>query len=113
MKKEDIFWFIVFITIIITRAGVMLFPNKNIYFFGLLVHHFWAGIFLIIISLLIHKSNLLKLFLYSIGTGLVVDQLVFIILGAGGDAEYWANLSVYGTLLVLFIVYMARKKMVV
>ena len=60
-----------------------------------------------IISLIIPKQKVYpKILLYGIGVGLIIDQLIFMILGAGKDKEYWALPSLLGTIIIaLSVVY--------
>ena len=44
----------------------------------------------------------------GIGIGLIVDHLIYMILGAGGDEEYWAKGSLIGAGVMLVVVFIFR-----
>ena len=113
MKKENLFYIIFILTIIIARISIIVFPEFDIKFLGVIIHHFWFGVILLAIGLIIsEKYESLKLYFYSIGVGLMVDQLVFMILGAGRDKEYWALPSLLGTILLAIIIYPMRARII-
>ena len=49
--------------------------------------------------------------MYSIGAGFIIDELIFMILGAGNDKEYWALPSLLGTIVIAFVIFPMRKKL--
>ena len=114
MKKEDLFYVLFFSTIILIRLGVFLFPEREIRLASLIIHHFWIGIILIIIPLLLNllfnnKYEKLRLFTFAIGLGLIIDQFVFMILGAGTDVQYWAMPSLFGMIFLSCFILIFRK----
>jgi len=113
MKRKDLFYLIFFLTILIIRISIFLVPNIDIKFFDLVIHHFWFGILLISISIFIQKKyNLKKIYTFAIGLGLVIDELIFILLGAGGDKIYWGLLPLLGTILLVIGIFLIRKKII-
>jgi peptidoglycan/LPS O-acetylase OafA/YrhL len=111
IKKENIFYILLILTIIVTRLSVFLIPEVDINLFGFIVHHFWFGVILVLIGLVVPKKyDWAKIVFYAIGLGLIVDQLVFIILGAGKDAQYWALPSLLGTIILTLIILPFRAK---
>lgn len=105
MKKENLFFLILILTILITRLSIYLVPEVDITVFGTIIHHFWIGIALITLSQIIKKASILN----PAGLGLAADQLIFILLGAGKDAQYWAAPSIIGTIIITSIVFILRK----
>jgi len=112
MKKENLFYLIFISTIILLRLGIFIFPERNLIILGFLIHHFWFGCFALAIYFLIPKKyTKLKITILAIGSGLIFDQLVFMLLGAGYDKEYWALPSTIGTIILAIIVFFLRKKL--
>ncbi len=64
------------------------------------VHHFWIGLVVIILGW--QLSYKMKVPIVAFGAGLFVDELAFILLGGGGDVQYWSQFSVTG--LFIFII---------
>ncbi len=109
MKRCDLFYVVFVLTILITRVLVWLVPEGDIIFGSFVVHHFWFGIVLFVIGLIFVKG---RVWFYGVGLGLIADQLVFMILGAGKDAEYWALLSVLSMVIIAAIVYLIRENLI-
>ncbi len=110
MKKENLFCFILFLSIVVIRLLIFLIPNVDIKLGYLTIHHFWFGLVVFLIGLFIAiKFEKTKLLFNAFGLGLMVDQITFLIFGAGGDLEYWALHSILGTILLLLILLMFRK----
>jgi hypothetical protein len=111
IKKENLFYILLILTIIGTRLSVVLVPEVDLIVLGLIIHHFWFGIILAIIGLIIPKKyDWIKIIIYAIGFGLIIDQLIFMILGAGKDAQYWALPSLLGTIILALVILPLRKK---
>jgi hypothetical protein len=111
MKRENLFCLLIILTIIIARISVIIVPEVDIRFLDIIIHHFWFGVILLFIGLIISKKKeYLKIFLYGIGIGLIIDQLVFMILGAGKDKQYWALPSLLGTIIITIIIWKFRLK---
>ncbi len=105
------FYLILIATILIVRISIIIVPEVDIKFLDIVIHHFWFGIILMIIGLVIPKQKVYpKIFLYGIGAGLIIDQLIFMILGAGKDKEYWALPSLLGTIIIALVIYPIRTK---
>jgi hypothetical protein len=109
-KKENLFYLIFILTIVLIRVGVFLIPNVDIVFWNVVIHHFWFGVVLLIAWLLI-KENKIGIYSFGIGSGLMVDQLAFILLGSGGDFEYWGP-SLLGAVVLAVLIYFFRRKIV-
>ncbi len=109
MKKENLFYLAFILTVLISRISVYLLPNRNIVIFGLIIHHFWFG-FLVFIIALLFKRKADVLVISAIGLGLMADELIFIVLGGGGDLEYWSKVVVFSTCIILLLIYFVRRK---
>ena len=46
------------------------------------------------------KLNLYDLELFAIGTGLIVDEYIFIVFTSGAHSDYFSSLSVIGTIII-------------
>ena len=111
MKRSDLFGLIMILTILIIRVSILVVPEVDMKIFDIVIHHFLIGIILVLIGILIPKQkDYLKIFIYAIGIGLIIDQAVFMILGAGMDKEYWALPSLIGTGVLAGIVFFFRNK---
>jgi hypothetical protein len=111
MLSENIFYLIVIITILLTRLSILIVPEVDITFFNFVIHHFWFGVILFLIGFFIPNNNI-KIWFFGIGIGLIIDQFVFMILGAGKDKEYWAIFSVTGVILLSAILFFIRKRLI-
>ncbi len=111
MKEENKFYLLIVGTIFIIRISIMIVPNVDITIFNNVIHHFWWGIALLVTGFIIPENKKsLKIVFYGIGLGLVIDQLVFMILGGGGDTEYWSLPSLGGAVVGAIILYLRRKE---
>ncbi len=87
-------------------------PKVDIRFFNIVVHHFFFGVILATIGFLTSKQKShKKIILYAVGIGLIIDQLVFMLLGAGKDKEYWALPSLLSVFIIAFSVFLIRQKL--
>lgn len=111
MKKEDLLFLIVASSVLIARLSVAIFPNVDIYILGLNFHHFWLGLIVLLLSLfLVRAKSILGLIVFGFGLGLMIDQLVFMILGGGSDIEYWSYTSIAGTLLLVIMLFISKER---
>ncbi len=113
MKRRNLFYLLFVSTVIVIRLGVFFVPNVDFTFLDFVLHHFWFGILLISVSFLFMKKKHFRIILFAIGCGLFVDELAFMMMGAGGDNEYWGWLSVGGTILIGCIVGIFRKNLLI
>ena len=113
MKRENLFYLVLILTILITRISIIIVPEVDIILFNIIIHHFWFGVPLIFLAFVIPKQKTYpKIFLYGIGVGLMIDQLIFMILGGGKDKEYWTLTSLLGTMIIILIIYPIRTKVI-
>jgi hypothetical protein len=112
-KKENIFYLIFILSIFIIRIEVFLFPSNKIIVDGLRINHFWIGVVLILIVILLSKRyDILRTILFPIGLGIVADELTFMVLGSRTINDYWSIYSLSGVLIFTVIVFVLRKKIV-
>ena len=107
-KKSNLFYILCILTIAIIRLFVLIFPERHIIIDGIIIHHFWFGVAALLISFLI--SARYKILIFSVGFGLIIDQLIFMLLGGGLNKEYWALPSAIGMILLLIMTYFIRNK---
>ena len=111
MKRENLFYILVLATILISRIYIIIVPEVDVKFLNIIIHHFWFGVISMAIGFLIPKQKVYsKIWLYGIGAGLIIDQLVFMVLGAGQDKEYWAPPSLLGTIIIALVIFPIRQK---
>ena len=111
MNRGDLFFIVFIFTILLVRTGVFLFPENKLRIFGTVIHHFFIGIILIFIALLLlMKYPDLRFILFSVGLGVVADEFFYMILGAGPVSKYWDVYSLTGVVLNSFIVFLIREK---
>ena len=109
MKRENLFYLIIVFTVSIVRLIVFLYP-KHIVIYGVLIHHFWIGLSLILITILFfRKNNNFKLIFIGVGLGFVIDELGFMILGSGDFLEYWSFYPIILVGFLLIIILLFRK----
>jgi len=113
-KKGNLFYLIIILTILVMRISLFLLPpNTHVRVLGIVIHHFWFGILLIGIGLIIpKKKEYIKIFAYAIGVGLIIDELIFMVLGAGTDRQYWALPSMLGMIIILLVIFPIREKII-
>ena|SRR3989338_8728598 len=91
-------------TIIFFRLIVSIIGNTSLYIFGTEFHHLFFGVILLMITGFIRffstneKLNRLDLILFGVGTGMVVDQFVYIIFTLGDHLSYFSAVSLYGAI---------------
>ena len=97
-------------TVLIIRLGVKLFPDKDVTLFGIIIHHFWMGVVLVGIGWFLPNIAYVSVLIFGVGLGLIADHLIYMILGAGGDEEYWAKGSLIGAGAMLVLVFIFRSQ---
>lgn len=113
MSRGNIFYLISVLTILGIRLGVFLFPAGKVRVSGVPIHHFWIGVFVIALALLVPKpQKLARLILFSFGFAGFADELTFMLRGDGTLANYWSPYSIYGVIVVMMTVLLLRNKIV-
>lgn len=111
MKKENVAYLFFLATMLAVRTGVFFFPQRKLIINGMIIHHFWTGLLLVLAAILLSKvCTKLCLVIFSIGLGLVADELVYIALGGRTVGEYWAISSVLGAIAAAIAVFLLREK---
>src|SRR3989344_9199191 len=105
--KEDknLFYFLVILTILFERLSIYFSPREiHLEIFGIIIHHFWFGVIILVVSFLISEKSmhLVKLCLGAIGTGLICNELIFMLFGAGLYPQYWSLPSIIGMIFMAF-----------
>lgn len=110
MQRKDVFYLITVLTVVAIRTEVFLFPARQLVVYGVLVHHFWIGVALILLAVVLSKKySTAVTVLSSIGLGLVADELIFMLLGGGTVHDYWSIYSVWGVIVVMVIIFIFRR----
>lgn len=106
LKPFTKFLSIFFVTIFLVRVWVLIVQERSLFIFGSEVHHLYVGILFVILSgfsrFFSHNKNLnlYDLELFAIGTGLIIDEYIFVIFTAGAHSDYFSSLSVLGTFII-------------
>ncbi len=109
MKRKNLLYLSFILTIVIIRVGVFLIPGVDITVGKFILHHFWFGVLLLMINFFIKEGRFnQKFILFGIGLGLFLDELIFMLLGGGGDLQYWNIYSVIGTMLIVLLIFFLR-----
>ncbi len=111
MKKENLFFLVLLLAILAVRIALFVLPESHLRIGGVVIHHFWIGVLLLIASLLFLKRfERIKFFSTAIAVGWIVDEAVYLLFGGGLRKEYFQLPSVLGMLLLLPVVYFFRAR---
>ena len=110
MKKENLFCLLAVLTIIAIRIARKINSEIHLRINDVVINHFWIGVLLLLAAFFISKKQQLRLWLSSIGFGLFIDELVFMLSGGGLDPQYWQLPSVAGMITLTLIAYPLRGK---
>ena len=106
-KRTRIFISSLLITIAATRILLFFFPSANLSILSYNVHHLFTGVVLTIVSsifLVLNIINRYTIILAAVGSGLMVDQMVYLISTDGSDLAYSSNISLLGAAMTSAIV---------
>ena len=114
MKKEY-FFVSALLTALLFRSMIyfsrFFAPETHIMIHGQIIHHFWLGIpFLVAAFIVSKKYKAARAILLGIGFGPIADELVFMLIGGGGYAYYWALPSVAGMIGCMALMFLFRKR---
>ncbi len=114
MKREDQFFVVVLITVLIVRIGLWIAgslaadPNSlGLTIFGLRLHHWMYGLVLLLIGIII--ENLIVL---GVGAGLFLDEFTYILIGGSTHTDNYSWISLLGTIICILIVFYLRKRII-
>lgn len=112
MRKEDSFFLVFLCTILVTRiilylAGQLASDPDALGFtlFGVRLHHYMYGALLMIVAIFFPHIHL-----FSIGMGLFVDELTYLLMAGTTRADNYSWISLLGTLIFVFIVFVLRRR---
>lgn len=95
-------------TILVTRLVIYYIVDPNLMIFGLEMHHFYYGLFLLIgtvlFMLFVGRYHKIYLITSAISIGLIVDQLWFICKQIGGNNPTIYNPSFAPVILIAIII---------
>ncbi len=110
MESKEKFWYFVgvlVLTILVVRIITYLL-DPNIFIGGFELHHFYYGVFLLVITVLLmlfgSVREKLYLILSAVGIGLIIDELFFVLGKVRGGVEYSGTLNSTVVVLVIIIV---------
>ncbi|MBY0473422.1 hypothetical protein K2Q00_04070 [Patescibacteria group bacterium] len=95
------------------RLGVWCIPEVDVKMFRTVIHHFWFGIFFMVLSFPLSAINhTLGVVALGVGLGLAADELVFMLRGGGRDKQYWTAPSILGALILLVSIFYFQTSLV-
>ena len=103
MNPENYFFIIFLATIIVTRIFLYFKPTPAPTIKGFRIHHYMYGIILIVISILIKNLTI-----YSIGLGLFIDELTYLIIKGKNHKDNYSKKSLIGTCLFIILIFFLR-----
>ena len=95
------------ITLAFERVFLSIFPHINVYFNKYNVHHLYSGAFLLILVLVLFLFGTVTdwtIALAGYSSGLVLDEIVYLILTSGGDIEYFSKGSTIGAIIMSLVI---------
>jgi len=114
MEKQNLFYIVFVLTILLFRIFLFLFPalDIDVIILGFEIHHIGFGLIIVLIGLVMpNKHPVLKTIVFAVGFGMVIDEVIFIALGAGKVAtNYWAPASLIGTAILAISIFPLRKR---
>ncbi len=105
MNKNNYFFTIFFLTILFIRIFLFFKPISSATVTGFeWFHHYIFGLVLFVSGLLVSY-----LIIYSIGLGLFVDELTFLLINGNSHEDNYSIISLSGTVLFVLIIFFSRK----
>lgn len=104
----DLIFFVAFtVTILVTRLFLYFRPVPSPTVFGLRLHHWMYGLVLTLVAFWISS-----IVLYSIGVGLFVDELTYLLTGGKTHEHNYSTRSLVGTAVFIVIIFLLRHYLV-
>ncbi|MBT4376674.1 hypothetical protein HOD29_04840 [archaeon] len=104
MKKENYFFLIFILSIILIRVLLYFYPISGPTIEGFRTHHYMYGILLLIFAKLFKDTTL-----FSIGSALFIDELMLILTNSWTYADYFSTITLIGTIIFSIIFFIFRK----
>ena len=115
-KRTSIFISALIITLIVLRIFLSNFPSANLDIGKYNIHHLFVGAFLIIVAIIFFVFNIVNNFLIALAgfsSGLILDEIVYLIATDGSDASYFTSVSLLGaitsTAIIIVITFIGYK----
>ena len=96
-------FFIVTISVSVTRLVLFLFPFGSPTILGFRIHHYMYGALAVVLGLA--ARNML---VYSVGIGLSIDETTYLLIGGRSHRDNYSTISWVGTGMLLVVTYLAR-----
>jgi len=103
MSPGNELFYLVMLTVLITRILLYRHPTPGPTIRGHRVHHWMLGGVLIPLGLIFES-----LFVYAVGIGLFIDELMFLLLRGKTHADNYSKVSLVGTIAFVVLVFLAR-----
>lgn len=104
INPEDYFFIIFLITILIIRFFLYFKPIPSPTIKGCRLHHYIYGILILLISLIVNNLTL-----FSIGLGLFIDELTFLLIKGRNHKDNYSSISLIGTLLFIILIFISKE----
>jgi len=104
--QPDFFFLVVLVTVAVTRIVLYIKPISAPTIRDFETHHYMYGFMMMLVGVVVQN-----LFVYSIGFGLLVDELAFFLMRGKSSKDYQANKSTYGTVFFVIIAYFLRDRL--
>ena len=106
-KRTSIFIGSLLITLIVLRIFLSIFPSSNLDIGKYNIHHLFVGAFLIIVAVIFFVFGIVNNFLIALAgfsSGLILDEIVYLIATDGSDASYLTAVSLLGVIISTSII---------
>ncbi len=106
-KRTSIFISSLLITLIVLRIFLSIFPSANLDIGKYNIHHLFVGAFLIIVAVIFFVFDIVNNFLIVLAgfsSGLILDEIVYLIATDGSDASYLTAVSLLGVIISTSII---------
>jgi hypothetical protein len=103
LKPSDLFFIVFLATILVTRIALYIRPTASPTIDGFRLHHYMYGIVIAIIGVLCKN-----IVVFSIGLGLLIDEIPYLIIHGKTHKDNYSEKSLAGVLILTLIVLLAR-----
>lgn len=102
MKNNFFLFFLA--AIVLARTIIFIYPNVMVTVGDVRAEHYMLGVVLILVGIFSRS-----VILYSLGLGLFIDQLAYLIIGGKTDQDYFSEVSMLGTLGFVIVILLCRE----